>query len=195
MTVHIYIDSCAWNFLFRARVDLKSELPPELYKLHITREVEVELAAIPDIRKDESDNRELKHYITTNLMRGNVTTTGTFGFQTYEPDGSPSEVQTNVGFGQGTFQSEQERDYYAALEVRKQILGKRTMGSGLSANQADASLAVHASSAVVLTDEKPGKAGPLKLAASKGAKIVYLSAQVVPSGIGLGAFLASISML
>jgi hypothetical protein len=181
------------EFLFLAGVNLKSELPPELYELHITREIEIELAAIPDIGKDGKDNRDLKRYIAASTVQAEVTTTGTFGFQTLEPDGTPSKVQTYVGFGQGTFQSDQERAYYASPEVRAQILGKRTMGSGLSANQADASLAVHAGSAVVLTDESPAKAGPLKLAASKGAKIVYLSAQVAPSGLGLGAFLASIS--
>lgn len=115
-----------------------------------------------------------------------------FGFQTLEPDGTPSRVQTHLGFGHGTLQSDQERAYYASPEVKSQILGKRTTGSGLSANQADTSLAAHTGSAVVLTDESPAKGDPLKLAASKGAKIVYLSAQVAPSGLGLDAFLASI---
>jgi hypothetical protein len=192
MTVHVYIDSCAWNFLFRAGVDLKSELPPELYKLHLTRQIEIELAAIPCIGKDGKDNRDLKRYIATNTAQGEVTTTGTFGFQTLEPDGTPSKVQTYVGFGQGTFQSDQESAYYASQEVRAQIIGKRATGSGLSVNQGDASLAVHATSSVVLTDESPAKTGPLKLAASKGGKIVYLSAQFEPSGLSLGAYLASI---
>ena len=192
MTVHVYIDSCALNFLFLAQVEIKRELPPELYALHMIREVEIELAAIPDIGKDGKDNRDLKRYIAMSTVQGEVTTTGTFGFLTLEPDGTPSKVQTYVGFGQGTFQSDQERAYYASPEVKAQILGKRTTGSGLSANQADASLAVHATGAVVLTDESPTKAGPLKLAATKGAKIVYLSAQVAPSDLGLGGFLASI---
>ena len=193
MTVHVYIDSCAWNFLFRLNVDLKTELPLELYELHMTREVEIEVAAIPDIGKDGNDNRGLKHYIALSTLQGEVTITGTFGFQTHEPDGTPCTVQTYVGFGQGGFQSDQERAYYAAPEVRAQILGKRKTGSGLTANEADASLAVQGSSAVVLTDESPDKAGPLKLAAGKGAKIIYLSAQYEPSGLGLGAYLASVT--
>ena len=189
--VHIYIDSCAWNFLFHADVDLRSELPPELYQLHMTREVEIEVAAIRDTGKTGTDNRALKSYIEASIDRSDVTTTGTFGFQTYESDETPSKVQVYVGFGQGTFQSDQERDYYALPEVKAQILGKQKTGSGLSANEADASLAVQANNAIVLTDESPDTPGPLKLAASKGAKIVYLRAQVAPSGLSLGAFLAS----
>ncbi len=193
MTVHVYIDSCAWNFLFHARVDLKRELPPDLYQLHLTKEIEIELAAIPSVGKDGEDKRDLKSYIAESIARGGVTTTGTFGFQTLEPDGTPTRVQTYCGFGQGTFQSDQERDYYASPEVQTLIIGKPTKKSGLSVNQGDASLAVHAVSAVVLTDESPEKAGPLKLAASKGGKIVYLSAEFKPSGLSLGAYLASIS--
>lgn len=193
MTVHVFIDSCAWNFLFLAAIDLNIELPPERYRLHLTREVEIELAAIPNIGKGGKDNRALKRYIATSTEQAEVTTTGTFGFQTFDPDGTPSKVQTYVGFGQGTFQSDKDRAYYASPEIRAQIIGKRRTGSGLSANQADAALAAHAADAIVLTDERPTKPGPLKLAASKGAKIVYLSAQVAPSGLGLGAFLASLS--
>jgi hypothetical protein len=192
MTVHIYIDSCAWNFLFRFGVDLQSELPPDRYRLHMTREVEIEVEAIPDTGKDGADNRPLKQYIATNIALSKVDTTGTFGFQTCELDGTPSKVQVNVGFGQGSFQSDQERDYYASPEIKALILEKSKKGSGLSANQADASLAVHANNAIVLTDERPDKTGPLKLATGKGAKIVYLSAQFASSGLTLGAFVASV---
>ena len=191
MAVHVYIDSCAWNFLFRTGVDLQRELPPERYKLHMTREVEIEIAAIPEAGKYGTDNRHLKQYIAANTERGEVTTTGTFGFQTYEPDGTPAKVQVYVGFGKGAIQSDQERDYYASPEVRAQILGKQKTGSGLSANAADASMAAHATDAIVLTDERPVKRGPLKLVASKGGRIVHLSAQVEPRGLALGAFLAS----
>lgn len=193
MTVHVYIDSCAWNFLFHACINLKKELPPDLYQLHITKEIEIELAAIPKIGKDGEDKRDLKHYIAVSIAQGDVTTTGTFGFQTLEPDGTQTKAQTYCGFGQGTFQSDQERNYYASQEVQAQIIGKPTKKSGLSAEQGDASLAVHAISAVILTDEKSEKAGPLKLAASKGGKIVYLSTEFQPSGLSLGAYLASIS--
>lgn len=191
MTVHIYIDSCAWNFLFRFGVDLRSELPPDRYQLHMTREVEIEVEAIPETGKDGTDNRPLKQYIAANIAWSKVATTGTFGFRTYEMDGTPSKVQVNVGFGQGSFQSDQERAYYASPEIKAQILGKPTKGSGLSANQADASLAVLANDAIILTDESPDKPGPLKLAASKGAKIIHLSAQFASSSLSLGAFVAS----
>lgn len=105
--------------------------------------------------------------------------------------GTPSKVQVNVGFGQGSFQSDQERAYYASPEIKAQILGKPIKGSGLSANQADASLAVLANDAVILTDESPDKPGPLKLAANKGAKIIHLGAQFASSSLSLGAFVAS----
>ncbi|MDD2892854.1 MAG: hypothetical protein PHF20_02890 [Halothiobacillaceae bacterium] len=190
--MQIYIDSCAWNFLFRFGIDLWSELPPDRYQLHMTREVEIEVEAIPETGKDGADNRPLKQYIAASIARSKVSTTGTFGFQTYELDGTPSKVQVNVGFGQGTFQSDQERAYYASPEIKAQILGKPKRGSGLSANQADASLAVHANNAIILTDESPDKAGPLKLAYGKGAKIVYLNAQFASSGLSLGAFVASV---
>lgn len=191
MTVHIYIDSCAWNFLFRLGVDLRIEFPPDRYQLHMTREVQIEVEAIPETGKDGADNRLLKQYIAANIAQSKVATTGTFGFRTYEQDGTPSKVQVNVGFGQGTFQSDQERAYYSSPEIKALILGKPKRGSGLSANQADASLAVHANNAVVLTDERPDKPGPLKLATGKGAKIVYLTAQFASSGLSLGAFVAS----
>lgn len=192
MTVHIYIDSCAWNFLFRFDVDLRSELPPDKYQLHMTREVEIEVEAIPETGKHGADNRPLKQYIAASIARSEVATVGTFGFRTYELDGTPSKVQVNVGFGQGTFQSDQERAYYSSPEIKAQILGKPKKGSGLSANEADASLAVHANNAIVLTDESPSNPGPLKLAASKGAKIAYLSAQFESSGLSLGVFVASV---
>lgn len=158
----------------------------------MTREVEIEIEAIPETGKDGADNRPLKQYIAANIARSKVATTGTFGFRTYELDGTPSKAQVNVGFGQGTFQSDEERTYYALPEIKAQILGKPKKGSGLSANQADASLAVHANNAIILTDESPDKPGPLKLAASKGAKIVYLSARFASTGLSLGAFVASV---
>lgn len=192
MTVHVYIDSCAWNFLFRSQIDLGSELPQDRYQIHMTREVEIEIGAIPETGKDGTDNRPLKQYIAASIAQNKVATTGTFGFQTLEPDGTPSKVQIHVGFGQGNFQSNEERAYYASPEIKKQILGKPKKNSGLSANQGDASLAIHANSAVILTDESPNKPGPLKIAASKGGKIVYLSAQLVPSGQTLGAFVAAL---
>lgn len=131
MTVHIYIDSCAWNFLFRFGADLLAEFPPDSYQLHMTREVEIEVEGIPETGKDWTDNRPLKQYIAANIARSNVATTGTFGFQTYELDGTRSKVQVYVGFGQGNFQSDQERAYYASPEIKAQILGKPKKGSGL----------------------------------------------------------------
>ena len=83
MTVHAYIDSCAWNFLFRCGFDLLREFPPDRYQLHMTREVEIEVEAIPRTGKGGADNQALKQFITENIARSKIATTGTFGFQTY----------------------------------------------------------------------------------------------------------------
>lgn len=188
MTIAVYIDSCAWNYLQEKGINLLAELPPDIYKLYLTREVEIEIEAIPDNEKKQA----LKDYIRANIENAAVKTTSVFGFQTIEPDGSPSKVQVYGGFGQGTFQSPEDRKYYASPEVQAQLVGKAKRKTGLGANQADASLAVRSSQAFVLTNEDLQKAGPLKLAAENGGKIVYLCAQVDRSGLTLGQYMASL---
>lgn len=183
MPIAVYIDSCAWNYLHENAIDLLAELPPSKYKLYITREVEIE--AIPDNEKKKA----LKDYIRVNIRNAAIRTTAVFGFQTMDPDGTPSKVQVYGGFDQGTFQSPEDRKYYASPEVQAQLIGKSKKGSGLSDNQTDASLAVRSFRAFILTNENPQKTGPLKMAAEKGGKVVYLSAQVENSELSLGQYL------
>lgn len=185
MTIPIYIDSCAWNYLHDRNIDLLTELPPEKYKIYLTREVEIELNAIPN----DSKKLSLKEYIYSNIEKCAVMTTSVFGFQTFDIDGLPSKVQVYAGFGQGTFQSSEERVFYASPEINLYLFEKSKKKTGLGSNEADASLAVHSFKAIVLTDESPKKTGPLKFAAENGGRIVYLSAELDFSGLVLGEYM------
>ncbi|HUW29033.1 MAG TPA: hypothetical protein VMV97_10535 [Sulfuriferula sp.] len=186
MKTTLYIDSCAWNYLHDNNVDLSTELPTDQYAIRLTSEVEIEVSKIPD------DKRSLKEYIQTSIHKNSITTTRVFGFLTLEPDGTPSKTQVYGGFNQGTFQSEEDRQYYASSDTKKYLIGKKPTNSGLGKNQADASLAVRATNSVIITNEEPNKSGPLRSAAQSGGKIVYLRAEVEPSGLPLGKYLASI---
>lgn len=189
MTTAVYIDSCAWNYLHEKCVDLAKELPRSQFSIHVTREVEIELSAIPDIGGDGAD----KELIKQSLNNAAVETSYVFGFQTMEPDGSPSPVQVYGGFDVGTWQSDEERNFYAKPEIEKQFRSGKKTNSGLGKNQADASLAAKSLTTIVLTNERMNKPGPLKLAAELGGKIIYLQHQVEPSGLGIGNYLLSIT--
>jgi hypothetical protein len=54
--ISVYIDSCAWDYFFHERAYLAEIFPPNDYQLFMTREVEIELSAIPDVGKDGTDN-------------------------------------------------------------------------------------------------------------------------------------------
>jgi hypothetical protein len=192
MTINVYIDSCAWNYLFENAVDLSRELPSSKFAIHITREVEIELAAIPDEGVDGSDKRSLKRYIQRSINVLPVKTSYVFGFQTLEPDGSPSPIQVYGGFDVGVFQSKEERDFYEEPMVAQQLTNRKKANSGLGKNEADASLAAKSFSSVVLTNERKDKNGPLKLAAEFGGRVVYLTNEVKPSGLSIGEYILSL---
>lgn len=190
--IHVYIDSCAWNYLFRNQLDLAQELPGDRYSLCVTREVEIEIDAIPATGKDGIDKRALKQFIADAIETNSVQTTSVFGFASVEPDGSLSKIQVFGGFDQGTFQSTADREWYESEAVTKLLDGKKLSGSGLGKAQADASLAVRSFGAVVLTDERKDKNGPLKLARKQSGCIVHLSEDLEPSGLALGAFMEKV---
>jgi hypothetical protein len=119
----VFIDGCAWNELFADNVDLAEVFPPDRYSLFVTREVEIELLAIPITGKDGTDNRQLKAYIADSIAMHGIRTTSVFGFASIEPDGSLSKVQVYGGFGQGTWQSNTDRQWYASDKVRS-LVGK-----------------------------------------------------------------------
>lgn len=175
MTISILIDSNAWNFLFEREIDINCELPPDEFAIFITREVEVELNAIPDIGKDGHEKRLLKEYIRGSIAQNSVRTTATFGFAEANPTDGPA---TYAGF-QGTFQSDSERAWYGREKIQKLIRGKSKKGSGLSGNQADASVAASSFQCLVLTCDKRG--GPIAEAANTGGKIIFLSEAAMAS--------------
>lgn len=191
MTMLVYIDSCAWNYLHDNSIDLERELPSSDFAIYVTREVEVELGTIPDVGKDGLDRTSLKNYIKINIDRRPVKTSYTFGFQTMGPDGDPSPIQVYGGFDVGAWQSPEERDFYDNSEIIRQLKsGKRN--SGLGKNQTDASLASKSFSSIILTNELDNSPGPLKFAAALGGKVVYLSSQVKSSGLTIGEYLKSV---
>ena len=193
MTIAVYIDSCAWNYLYEKSVDLAKELPRSQFSIYVTSEVEIELGAIPDVGSDGTDKGLLKAYIKQSLSSTPVETSYTFGFRTMEADGTPSPVQVYGGFNVGTWLSDEERNFYANSEIEKQLQSGKKTKSGLGKNQTDASLASKSLTAIVLTNERMNKTGPLKLATALGGKVIYLQDQVEPSGLRIGEYLLSIS--
>ncbi|SCX74503.1 hypothetical protein [Variovorax sp. EL159] len=174
MKTPVYIDSCAWNYLFETQVVMSETFPSDEFSLFITREVEIELQEIPDVGHGDSDKRPLKQFIQESIAQNSVCTTGFFGFRTFEKDGTPSKTQVNLGFNQGGFQPTADRDWYAKSGVRAHLDGKPIRKSGLGHNQADASLGVRSFGAIVLTNEKKTKSGPLRLAAEQSGQVLYL---------------------
>ncbi|MFC5399847.1 hypothetical protein ACFPN3_13540 [Undibacterium jejuense] len=174
-------------------VDLAKELPQSQFSIHVTREVEIELGAIPDVGCDGTDKTLLKAYIKQGISSAPVKTSYVFGFKTLEPDGTQSPVQVYGGFNVGTCQSNEERNFYAKPEIKQQLLSGKKAKSGLGKNQADASLAAKSLSTIVLTNERMNKVGPLKLANALGGKMVYLQDQVEPSGLSIGNYLTSMT--
>ena len=172
--VSVAIDSNAWDFLFKRRIDLSVALPPEEFAIFITREVEIELGSIPDEDAGGGSKLELKRYILEAKKNHLVKTTRVFGFAMREADGTLSKAQVYGGFSQGTFQSEEDRNWYLRPDIQRQLCGKKKRPTGLGANQADASLGARSFNSFVLTVENPNKSGPLKIAAASGGKIVYL---------------------
>jgi|SRR5277367_66986 hypothetical protein len=187
---NIYIDSNAWNYLFDRNIDLSAVFPKDSFSIFITREVEIELSAIQDMGKDGTDKRALKAYIEGSLLANRVQTSSVFGFAAIEPDGSLSKVQVYGGFGQGTFQSVADRDWHASSEVKRFTAAKSKRGSGLSANQADASLGARSFDSIVLTREPAGGKGPLQLAAQQGGQVLFLE-EVERSGLSLADYIAA----
>jgi hypothetical protein len=138
MKTAVFIDSCAWNYLFERRIDLAEAFPPDEYTLAVTREVEIVIAAIPDKGKDGADKVKLKAYIRESIERNRVRTTSVFGFATRKPDGTLSKVQVYGGFGHETWQSDADRRWYGSNEVKGILHGKGKRKSELSDNRADA---------------------------------------------------------
>lgn len=159
--VSVFIDSNAWNVLYQQEVDLRSHLPVDGFSVFITREVEVEILAIPD----NDAKAGLKHYIMEALQSREVTIVANIGFREAGPTSAP--------LGHGTFRSAKDRAWYARPENQRHILGKIVRPTGLGKNEADASLAVRADRSIILTNDKKG--GPLADAARAFGTVVSLA--------------------
>jgi hypothetical protein len=181
LKIAITLDNNVWDFLFQKGIDLASELPRDQFAIFITREVEIETLAIPA----HPSKSELKDYITRTIASCDITTTSVFGFAQEGP--GPQRVG---GFGQGTWQSQTEREFYAAIR-EQYLLGKGKKNSQLTGNEGDAAVAAQSFFSIVLTCERPDKSGPLRFAAEHGGKILYLKDFDHQSGLTLKTYIAA----
>jgi len=179
--IAITLDNCVWDFLFYKNLNLALELPPDEFAVFITREVEIEGLAIPADDKKAA----LKDYIARTRISCDIRTTLVFGFATDGP--GPQRVG---GFGQGTFQSQTEREFYAAIR-EQYLLGKGKKNSQLTNNEGDAAVAAQSFFSIVLTCELPNKSGPLRFAAEHGGKILYMG-DFDKSGLTLKAYITNL---
>jgi hypothetical protein len=162
--IAITLDNNVWDFLLERGIALASELPAQEFAIFITREVEIETMAIPD----NISKSALKDYIAHTIAGCDIRTTSVFGLASEGP--GPQRVG---GFGQGTWQSQTEREFYAAISERY-LVGKAETKSQLSRNEGDAAVAARSFFSIALTCENPKKSGPLRFAAENGGKILYL---------------------
>lgn len=157
--IAVTLDNNVWHFLFDKRLNLGLELPSEEFAIFIPREGEIETEGTPV---------DVKEYIARMRAECGVKTTSVFGFA-----GDGSGPQRRGGFDQGTFRSQTEAEFYAAINETF-LIKRRPKGSGLFGNEGDAAVAAQSFSSIVLTCENPRKAGPLRFAAEHGGAILYL---------------------
>jgi len=178
--IAVTLDNNAWDFLFAKGVNLLAELPSHEFAIFITREVEIESQAIPD----NASKANLKNYINETIARCGIKTTTVIGFSTVGR--GPQRVG---GWGQGTFQSHTEREFYDAIR-QQYLLGRPETNSQLTQNEADAAVAAQSFFSVVLTCENPMKTGPLRFAKEHGGKVLYLPG-IDQSGMTLRAYITA----
>jgi hypothetical protein len=176
--IALTLDNNVWDFLFERGISLASELPAQEFSIFITREVEIETLAIPA----KVSKTALKQYIAHTIASCEIKTTSVFGFASKGPG-----PQRAGGFGQGTWQSQTERDFYAAIRDRY-LVGKSQTKSQLSRNEGDAAVAARSFFSIALTCESPKKSGPLRFATENGGKILYLEG-FERSGLTLRAYI------
>jgi hypothetical protein len=176
--IAITLDNNVWNFLYDRNVDLALELPCDTFAIFITREVEIEILAIPATISKSA----LKDFVARTITNCDITTRWVFGFDA----GGPGP-QRYGGFDQGVWQAQTEGEFYEA--IRKQYLTNRGMKKSLlNGNEGDAAVAAQSFSSIALTCESPTKAGPLRYAAEHGGKIVHLS-EFEESGLTLRVYI------
>jgi hypothetical protein len=159
----IFIDSCAWDILYKHGINLSKELPADEVDLFVTKEVgSFEMPIIPE------NKNGLKEYVRKQMEERCIEEYSYFGFaSSADPPGTRYRIG---GFDEGRFASQME---ITLIERFKVTQGKERK-TGLYNNEADASLAVRACVGdVVLTAEKPDN-GPLKEAAIESGRVVSL---------------------
>jgi hypothetical protein len=176
--IAVSLDNNVWNLLFEKKLDLASQLPQDQFVISITREIEIETLAIPDYPSKTA----LKDYIARTIDDCHIRTTSVFGFAREGPG-----PQRFGGFEQGTWQSQTEQEFYAAIS-EQYLLGKSEKNSQLTDNEADATVAAKSFFSIVLTCELPKTTGPLRFAAEHGGKILYLR-DFDQSGLTLRAYI------
>lgn len=176
--IAITLDNNVWNFLFERGIDLALELPSEEFAIFITREVEIETLAIPA----KASKAALKEYITQTIASCDIRTTSVLGFAT--PGPGPQRLG---GFGQGTWQSRTEYEFYLAIK-EQYLLGKGETKSQLTKNEGDAAVAAQSFFSIALTCECPNKSGPLRFAAKHGGRVLHLNG-FDQSGLRLKAYI------
>jgi hypothetical protein len=176
--IGVLIDNCVWNFLWERKIDLVTELPRDTFALYILREGEIEKEAIPNTVA----KKDIIEYIKRTMRECSVEVSSTFGFYI-----EGAKHQRYGGFGQGTFASGAENELRLEL-LSRFVVGNDETGSGLVADEADLALAVHSAYAIVLTNERPTRNGPLQYAAQRGGKVLYLR-DFDSTGLTLRAFI------
>jgi hypothetical protein len=172
--IAITLDNNVWHFLSLKKLNLALELPPDEFAIFMPREVEIETEGTPV---------DVKDYIARTIADFGIKTTSVIGFAT-----GPGK-QGYRALGQGTFQSQTECEFYAAIS-KQFLVGRREKGSGLTENEADAALAAQSFFSIVLTCESRKVNGPLRYAAEHGGAILYLDG-FDGSGLTLKEFIVS----
>lgn len=162
--IAVTLDNNVWNFLFHGKIDLMAELPKDRFAISIAREVEIETLAIPD----SEEKKALKDYIARTIDSRGISTIRFFGFANEGPG-----PERRGSFDHAVWASDVQVEFYAAIHQRF-LERKGLKNSELFDNEADAAVASHSFSSIVLTCERPNKAGPLRFASENGGAILYL---------------------
>lgn len=179
--ITIFVDSCAWNILFKFNVNLAKESINDSFDWAMTKEVfSFEIESIPT---EKENKKALKDYILEQIESARVREDSFFGFgDINEPEGYRPRVG---GFGEGRFISYEESEQLLKYERVKE----KQMRTGLYKDEADSSLALRATTgSVVLTAENPNKNGPLKDARLAGGMFINIS-EFDPAKSSFGKFI------
>ena len=171
----VFIDNCAWDVFFDAGLDLRRELPPDVFGLWITREAEFELVPLAAKRPD------LKAYIDRTVSDCGVRVHSYFGF--YQDEHGPDEQRIG-GFDVGWWITQPETDFI--VSQRSKFGATKKPSTRLVKNEADIALAAVSLHSIVLTLDQ--KKGPLRDALNLGGRVVLLN-DFPASGQSLRAFI------